>query len=93
MSSNRNFDMIFGAVEQSDGSYVDSDGCITWYNEAGEYHNEDGPAIAFTSGSIRWYATGQFGWYLNGIYLSLSEWLIKSNKTDEEKMLLRLQYA
>jgi|TARA_R110000744_G_scaffold10406_1_gene32505 hypothetical protein len=93
MASNRNFDMIFGAVEQSDGSYIDRDGTITWYTEAGKYHNEDGPAIAFPSGGIRWYATGQFGWYLNGIHLSLSEWLIESNKTDEEKMLLRLQYG
>ena len=50
MASNRNFDMIFGAVEQSDGSYIDRDGTITWYTEAGKYHNEDGPAIAFPSG-------------------------------------------
>ena len=93
MDSNRNFDMIFGAVEQGDGSYIDRDGTITWYTEAGEYHNEDGPAIAFPSGGTRWWGTGQFGWYLNGIHLSLSEWLIESNKTDEEKMLLRLQYG
>lgn len=31
-----------------------------WYDERGEIHREDGPAIIFKDGSKEW-------WYLNGI--------------------------
>tara|TARA_B110000208_G_scaffold61575_1_gene79964 strand:- start:278 stop:541 length:264 start_codon:yes stop_codon:yes gene_type:complete len=87
MDSNRNFDIrLYGAVEQGDGSYIDRYGTITWYTEAGEYHNEDGPAIKYDGGSV--------SWCLNGLtYPSFDGWLIKLNKTDEQKLLLRLQYG
>ena len=47
-SSSRDYDIFFdGAVEQSDGSYLNKYGTITWYNEEGEIHREDGPAIIY----------------------------------------------
>ena len=76
---------LFGAVEQSDGSYVDREGNITWYNDAGEWHREDGPACIFSNGELEW--------WLNGDIFQFAEWLIELNKPDESKMLLRLQYA
>ena len=77
---------LFGAVEQSDGSYVDMEGNITWYNDAGEWHREDGPAGTYPSEDVE-------EWWLNDVfYNTFSEWLIELNKSDEDKMLLRLQY-
>jgi len=76
----------YGSVEQPDGSYIDDDGNIVWYNEAGEYHREDGPAVLYTNGR------GGY-WRLNNIEYSFADWLIELNKSDEEKMMLRLQYA
>jgi len=73
------------AVEQSDGSYLSVYGDTTWYNEEGQLHKEDGPAIILGDGDIVW--------YLHGLGSSFDEWCIKLNKSDEEKMLLRLQYA
>jgi hypothetical protein len=75
----------FGAVEQSDGSYVDAVGCITWYNEEGEWHREDGPAVIYHSGDV--------DWWLNGANYTFARWLIELNKSDEEKMILRLRYV
>ena len=85
--SSRDYDIgNCGAVEQSDGSYVDRDGCITWYNKHGEWHREDGPACIYRDGSVEWFINGTTYW-------SFAEWLIELNKSDEAKMLLRLQYA
>jgi hypothetical protein len=75
----------FKAVEQADGSYLHADGEIFWYNEAGDMHREDGPAVTSFS--------GQPPWYLHGISYSFDEWLEALCVTDEKKMLLRLQYA
>jgi hypothetical protein len=84
--SNRDDDIRnFNAVEQSDGSYVDIDGCITWYNELGEWHREDGPAVIYSGGNI--------DWWLNGVNYTFARWLIELNKPDEVKMLLRLRYV
>jgi len=86
LDSTRDEDIrLFGAVEQSDGSYVDNDGDIFWYNELGQRHRKDGPAVIKSDGEIYW--------YFNGDSYKFDEWL-KLNKTDEEKMMmLRLQYA
>ena len=72
------------AVEQPDGSYLHNDGDIFWYNEVGQRHRKDGPAVIKSDGEIYW--------YFNGEEYKFDEWL-KLNKTDEQKMLLRLQYA
>jgi hypothetical protein len=82
----RDFDIDkLDALEQSDGSYVNGNGTITWYNELGQYHRADGPALVF--------ADGRSHWWLNGLTFTFDDWLIKLNKSDEVKMLLRLQYA
>ena len=76
----------FDAVEQSDGSWLHNDGSVCWYNEDGDIHREDGPAI-------KYYGSGDVGWCLNNRIYTFAEWLIELNKTDECKMMLRLQYA
>jgi hypothetical protein len=85
MRSRRDSDMMFGAVEQSDGSYIDDhNNRITWYNEEGRRHCDHGPAIKCRSG--KW-------WYIDGRIYSFDDWCNKLNKTDEVKMMLRLQYG
>jgi hypothetical protein len=86
MRNNREYHIArYDAVEQSDGSYVDMDGDIFWYNEEGFNHREDGPSFTRHNGRVSWY-------YL-GVGYSFDDWCVAANKTDEEKMLLRLQYA
>ena len=72
------------AVEQPDGSYLHNDGDIFWYNEVGQRHRKDGPAVIKSDGEIYW--------YFNGREYKFDDWL-KLNKTDEQKMLLRLRYV
>jgi hypothetical protein len=74
-----------GAVLQSDGSYLNKWGTISWFNEAGVYHRLDGPACIYTDGDVTW--------LLNDIKYPFDQWCIKLNKTDEAKMLLRLSYG
>jgi hypothetical protein len=86
MRSTKDHDILkWGAVEQPDGSYIDNISLIMWYNEAGERHREDGPAMIGTDGVMQW--------ILNDIMYTFDEWLIKLNKNEGDKMLLRLQYA
>jgi hypothetical protein len=75
----------YDAIEQSDGRYLDRDGVITWFNELGQYHREDGPSLIYSSGHI--------DWFLNGVNYTFADWCNKLNKTDEDKMMLRLQYG
>jgi Ni,Fe-hydrogenase I large subunit len=76
----------FGAIEQSDGSYIDEDGEHLWYNEAGDYHREDGPASIHMDGDVYW--------YLNGLnFRTFESWLNAVNVSPENKMILKLQYA
>lgn len=75
----------FDAMKQPNGSYVDNVDVITWYNSEGARHREDGPAVIFYN-KVRW--------YYNGIpYNTFDEWLMHSTISDEDKMLMRLQYA
>ena len=85
--TDRNYDIDYlAAVEQADGSYLNEYGDITWYdNEEGRRHREDGPAVIRTNGKLFW--------YLNGVYLPFKRWLLLTPISDEQKMLLRLQYA
>tara|TARA_R110000822_G_scaffold304277_1_gene429374 strand:- start:70 stop:351 length:282 start_codon:yes stop_codon:yes gene_type:complete len=80
----------FDAVEQSDGSYIDKNNEITWYNVHEQMHREDGPALIYPAGG--WYLDGEVEWWLNDTPYTFNEWCIALNKTDEEKMMLRLQY-
>ena len=84
--SYRDFDInLYGAVEQPDGSWLHNDGDIFWYNAYGQRHRKDGPAVIKSDGEIYW--------FLNGRKYKFAEWLIELNKSDEEKMLLRLRYV
>jgi hypothetical protein len=87
--------LYYGAEREPDGSYSDTHNTKSWYNEAGETHREDGPAVIFHSGDVRcdgvlWYGVR---WYLNDNWYTFDDWLIELNKSDEQKMLLRLHYA
>jgi len=77
---------LYDAVEQSDGSYMNSLGTILWYNEKGQRHREDGPAIILSYGRLLWFVNGTR-------YDSFDEWLEVGDISDEEKMLLKLRYA
>jgi hypothetical protein len=82
--SRKGWAIHYGAEEQPDGSWLHDDGEVEWYNELGEIHREDGPAI------IR---KGHMYWSLNDREYSLKDWLKRTPISDEAKMLLRLQYA
>jgi hypothetical protein len=38
---------------------VDKDGNKEWYNENGQFHRDDGPAIEWADGSKTWYQNGK----------------------------------
>ena len=85
--SDRDDDILeYAAVEQSDGSYIDSYQAKMWYNEDGAYHKVDGPAITYRLGYIQWYLHGDQ-------YHSFNQWLEESPIPDIDKMMLRLQYG
>jgi hypothetical protein len=73
------------AVEQSDGSYINPTGYIIWYEPNGEEHRVDGPAVTYPDGNTYW--------YLHGTRYPFDEWLKQTPITDEQKLLVRLQYA
>jgi len=64
--------------------------CIEYSYERKEWvinnklHREDGPSIE--------YINGINDWFLNNIPYSFEEWCKILNKTDEEKIFLRLKY-
>jgi len=82
---NREYEIAHGAVEQPDGSYLNKYGIIIWHNKEGDRHREDGPAFIFTNGNVYW--------CYNDTPYSFDEWCIQLNKSDGEKMMLRLQYG
>jgi hypothetical protein len=42
MRSRRDFNIEeFDSIEQPDGSYLDNDGDISWFNDDGEWHKEE----------------------------------------------------
>ena len=81
----------FDAEEQSDGSYVDRSGDVYWYNEEGDIHREDGPAVVWEPPSA--YAASYTAWWLDGKEFKFDEWIKLTPISDEQKMLLRLRYA
>jgi hypothetical protein len=78
------------AVQQRDGSYIDKNNEITWYNDQEQMHREDGPALIYPV--TGWNADG-VEWWLNDAFHTFDEWCIALNKTDEDKMMLKLQYG
>ena len=86
------YDMFWhGAEKQYDGGWFHTKNhyfkCITYYNDKGQYHREDGPAHELSTSEV------SYKWYIDDYRCSFEEWCNRLNKTDEEKMLLRLQYA
>jgi hypothetical protein len=65
-------------------------GCVAgndtfWYLD-GNVHRTDGPAVEW--------ADGDKSWFLNGVSLSLNEWLDQNtDMTEEEKVMFKLQYG
>ena len=81
----------YDAVGQSDGSWLHDDGDVYWYNRMGEIHREDGPAIIRPYIGYTPYTC--VDWYLNDGEYTFDEWLKLSTISDEDKMMLRLQYG
>jgi hypothetical protein len=79
----------YNIVLQDDGSYLHNDGEYFWYNEAGQIHREDGPAITCESDNLD---DRDHSWYLNDEDLTLEEFLRETPVSDEIKMMLRLRY-
>ena len=47
---------------------IDSDGTKRWYNENGQLHREDGPAVERADGRKEWHVNGKF-------YNTIPEWV------------------
>jgi hypothetical protein len=66
--------------------YTDSFGTQRWYNSAGIYHREDGPAIISL--------TGYRVWYINGCpYYDNKEFQKAADITDEDMAIMILKYG
>lgn len=48
-------------------------------------HCDDGPAVIHVDGQVRF--------WLDGYPIRFDEWCMKLNKSDEEKLLLKLEYG
>jgi hypothetical protein len=84
----------FGAILLPNGSYIDKYGCIHWYNNKGERHREDGPALICPKGNSSWNLNkGNSYWYLYNKGHPFNRWLKLAPISDENKMILKLQYA
>jgi hypothetical protein len=75
-----------GAVIQQNGSYITLKKIILWFNEHGQLHRENGPAIIYPNSRPMFY-------YNDHPISSFNEWIKLTPISDESKMLLRLQYA
>jgi hypothetical protein len=84
--NHKHYNIKYGeAIQQPNGSYINVNNTVTWYNEQDACHREDGPAIIYSNGSA--------AWYLDGNVYPFKEWLILTPISDEQKLLLRLQYG
>jgi len=80
------------SVEERKKSYrIDYNGSIYWKVNR-KLHREDGPAIECSDGTNYWYLNGIRYSFKDNEY-SFEEWCKKLNKTDEEKVFLRLKYS
>jgi hypothetical protein len=87
--NNRDWNIKYSdAVQQQDGSWLLDDGTIYWYNDKGQPHRENGPAIVYVNDST----SIIIGWYLLGRPHTFNQWCTEVNITDEQKLLLMLQY-
>ena len=92
MSEQDVFDALKYRVE------VAKDGTRRYYNNAGELHRDEGPAVEWDDGTKLWYQNGQLhridgpaidyasgpkAWYINGVRLTEAEFLIASQPVVE----------
>jgi hypothetical protein len=76
----------YEAVEQPDGSWFHHlDNEIYWYNEVGQVHRVAGPAILYPDGDV--------SWYLYDNKYDFDVWCEFVKISDEDKMMLMLQYV
>jgi len=67
-----------------DGSLLVNGDLVCTFNDSGYLHSDIKPALHLGI---------KIGWWLDGTEFSFEEWCIKLNKTEEEMLLLRLQYG
>jgi len=76
--------LVNNKLHRKDGpAIINENGTKAWYIN-GNCHREDGPAII--------YSDGDKFWFLNDIKYTFKNWCNELNKTDEEKVFLRLKY-
>jgi hypothetical protein len=96
-----------GWLHREDGPAVEgADGTRRWYIN-GQLHRTDGPAIEWRDGTRQWYINGKYHrtdgpaiewadgtceWCINGIRLSFRSWLDSVDRTEEERVALRLKW-
>jgi hypothetical protein len=73
------------ATLQPNGSYLTNDNITVWFNDLGQYHRLDGPAITYNN-------TSRVCWYISGNNYTINTYLKHTPISDEQKLLLRLQY-
>jgi hypothetical protein len=87
-----------GNIHRADGPAIeDVDGTKIWQKH-GLLHRDDGPACEFASGDDGWdhenyERDGNYEWWLNSIYMSFDEWLDEVDISDEDKVMMKLQYG
>ena len=85
-STDKSYDINYrGAIEQPDGSWLNNNGNYNWYNVRGFVHREDGPGFIGSDKTVCWCIDGF-------VHYTLVDWCDVLNKSEEEKMLLKLQY-
>ena len=73
-------------VDMQPGMSIDSFGAKVWRLPNRNIHREDGPAVEYTDGDVEW--------RLDGSSMSFDKWLAKTTGlTDEEKVMMKLQYG
>ena len=87
---------------------IDAQGNKFWTRD-GDYHREDGPAAEWADGDKYWWLNdrihrvdgpaiesenGNKEWWLHGSHYTFDEWLDQNHElTDEEKVMMKLQYG
>jgi hypothetical protein len=75
----------YGKLHRDDGpAYENSNSNNAWYQH-GKVHRDDGPAVEWPNGATLW--------YLNDQRLSFDKWLDKVDMSDEDKVMMKLQYG
>jgi hypothetical protein len=88
---------------------IDSDGDTVWRLPNRKIHRADGPAVETPRGDKAWclhnvlhrddgpaieFADGSATWHLHGKQMAFDQWLDQNTElTDEEKVMLKLQYG